>query len=151
MIPLKRYFLPACKYTCRIIQPNNTSNHLNISCPGVSANLTGMPKYSSLSMIGGMSIMDSLYCFPHSKFYSDSSLQKLAKCDSTKKKQLVEKDINDYRCTSYATVDGRDPKQPPGMYKTWERNYHAQLVITGFLNHQQYYLALYPNTTKRKR
>ena len=52
MIPLKRYFLPACKYTCRIIQPDNTSNHLNILRPGVSANLTGMPKYSSLSMIG---------------------------------------------------------------------------------------------------
>ena len=36
-------------------------------------------------------------------------------------------------------VDGRNPKQPPGMSKTHVNgmNYQPQLVIAGFLNHQQ--------------
>ena len=38
-------------------------------------------------------------------------------------------------------VDGRNTNQPPGMYKTLGNNginYQPQLVIAGFLNHQQY-------------
>ena len=39
------------------------------------------------------------------------------------------------------TLDERNPKQPPGMYKTYKNNginYLPQLVKAGFLNHQQY-------------
>ena len=41
------------------------------------------------------------------------------------------------------TVDGRNPKQPPGMYKTlWIMGGTTNLNwLAGFLNHQQYYLA----------
>ena len=39
------------------------------------------------------------------------------------------------------TVDGRNPKQPPSICKKSVNdgiNYQPQLVIAGFLNHQQY-------------
>ena len=42
---------------------------------------------------------------------------------------------------TFDTVDGRNPKQPPGMYKNPMNsgiNYQPQLVNVGFLNHQQY-------------
>ena len=77
MIPLKCYFLPACKYTSRIIQPDNTSNHLNILCPGVSANLTGMPKYSSLSMIGEGQLWTGFIVFPIPNFIQTAPCKNL--------------------------------------------------------------------------
>ena len=39
------------------------------------------------------------------------------------------------------TVDGRNPKQPPGMYKTLVNNgrfFISTGEFTGFLNHQDY-------------
>ena len=51
------------------------------------------------------------------------------------------------------TVDGRNPKQPAGMYKNPVNNaitYQPQLVIAGFLNHQEYLTIIMMKRTIKK-